>query len=113
MKRIYLAAAVTAFYIVSASEAFSEANSPISLSAAAAICSNHGGWVVNISPGLNGCQFCSRDLHCTTIACGSNGCLMHTNLKPPPPEGGRPGNAAPIISGKPIQEAPITGERPK
>jgi hypothetical protein len=104
MKEVYLAAILAAFCFGGAGEVFAEATSPISQGTAAAICANHGGMQPH-SPTGTYCTFCSQSVkHCAYVYCEPNGCVIQTSIKGPPPGGDKPVNAAPIKSGKPVQE---------
>lgn len=105
MRRVYVTVALIAFCLGSVSEAF--AASPISQTTASTVCANHGGMTQICHSGIcgTGCEWCpTSGKGCTNVFCGTRGCSIVTVNRVLPPVSGRPGDAAPITSGKPLQE---------
>lgn len=101
VNRVYLIMAIIAFCFGTVSEASA---AMISQTTAATVCNNHGGLQIYTN-GNSGCSWCTTKgkKQCTTIYCWRSTCGISIQAKAPP-EGGKPTNAAPITTTKPVQE---------
>lgn len=103
VNRVCVIVAIIAFCMGSVSEASA---AMISQSSAAAVCNNHGGLQFYTS-GNSGCSWCTTNTkgkkQCATVYCWRSTCGISIQGKAPP-EGGKPTNAAPITTTKPVQE---------